>query len=143
MMAFVVVDSSVVIKWLIPEVHSVEARRLPNDYQAGTLTLLAPDLLPAEIGNIIWKKQRFQGMSVADAQLILDAFRALTFTLTSADILLADAYAIAVTHQCTVYDALYVALSTREQCRLVTADQKLIAAVGTAFPQVVGVARWP
>lgn len=142
-MAVVVVDSSVVIKWLIPEAYSVEARRLLNDYQTGTLTLLAPDLLPAEIGNIIWKKQRFQGMAIADAQIILDAFRALTFTLTSASVLLADAYAIAVAHQCTVYDALYVALSMREQCNLVTADQKLITAVGTAFPQVMWVARWP
>jgi len=142
-MAFVVVDSSVVIKWLVPEPYSTEARRLLNDYQAGTLTLLAPDLLPAEVGNIIWKKQRFQGMAAADAQIILDAFRALTFTLTSASVLLAEAYAIAVAHQCSVYDALYVALSVREQCHLVTADQKLIAALGTTFPQVIWVAQWP
>lgn len=121
-MAFVVVDSSVVIKWLVPEPHSADAHRLLNDYQAGTLTLLAPDLLHAEIGNIIWKKHRFQGMSAADAQLILDSFRALTFSLTSASVLLAEAYAIGVKHHCTVYDALYVALSVREQCRLVTAD---------------------
>ena len=81
-MAIVVVDSSVVIKWLISEPYSIEARRLLNDYQAGTLTFLAPDLLSAEIGNIIWKKQRFQGMAAADAQLLLDTFRTLTFTLS-------------------------------------------------------------
>lgn len=142
-MASVVVDSSVVIKWLVAEPHSTDARRLLNDYQAGTLTLLAPDLLYAEIGNIVWKKQRFQGMAAADAQLVLDSFRALTFTLTSESVLLAEAYPIAVAHQRTVYDALYVALSVREQCQLVTADQKLIAAIGTAFPQVVWVANWP
>src|SRR5579864_3585919 len=48
-------DSSVVIKWLVPEPHSADAHRLLNDYQAGTLTFLAPDLLHSEIGNIIWK----------------------------------------------------------------------------------------
>lgn len=142
-MTFVVVDSSVVVKWLTPEAYSTEARRILNDYQAGTLTLLAPDLLPAEIGNIVWKKQRFQGVAVADAQLILNAFRALTFTLTSNNDLLDSAYAIAVSYQCTVYDALYVALSVRAQCPLVTADQKLLAALGSAFPQVVWVAQWP
>jgi predicted nucleic acid-binding protein len=142
-MAFVVVDSSVVIKWFTPEAYSTEARRILNDYQAGTLTLLAFDLLPAEIGNIVWKKQRFQGIAIADAQLILNAFRALTFTLTSNNDLLDSAYAIAVSHQCTVYDALYVALSVRAQCPLVTADQKLLAALGSAFPQVVWVAQWP
>jgi predicted nucleic acid-binding protein len=142
-MAFAVVDSSVVIKWLVPEPHSADARRLLNDYQAGTLTLLAPDLLHAEIGNILWKKHRFQGLAAADAQTALDSFRALTFTLTSASVLLAEAYALAVAHHCTVYDALYVALSVREHCPLVTADQKLIAALKTSFSHVMWVADWP
>jgi predicted nucleic acid-binding protein len=66
-----VVDSSVVIKWFVVEPHSTEARRLLNDYQDGNLSLLAPDLLAAEIGNIVWKKQRFQGLSAADGQLIV------------------------------------------------------------------------
>jgi predicted nucleic acid-binding protein len=52
----VVVDSSVAIKWFVEEPYSVEAHRLLEGYQDGTLTLLAPDLMYAEVGNIVWKK---------------------------------------------------------------------------------------
>jgi predicted nucleic acid-binding protein len=58
----VVVDSSVVIKWFVEEPYVVEAHRILEAYETGTLLLLAPDLLYAEVGNIIWKKHRFQGL---------------------------------------------------------------------------------
>src|SRR4051794_14604302 len=105
----VVVDSSVVIKWLVPEPLSDDARRVLSGYQSGALTLLAPDLINAEVGNVIWKKQRFLGLVPADAQLLVEAFRALTFTLTPTAELLDAAYRLAVTHQRTVYDAMYLA----------------------------------
>src|SRR3712207_6119957 len=105
-MADLVVDSSVVIKWFVPEPYSVESRRILSDYQAGSISLLAPDLLNAEVGNIIWKKHTIHGMAAADAQLILDAFRALPLVLTPTAHLLEDAYRLAVAHRRTVYDAL-------------------------------------
>jgi len=142
-MDYVVVDSSVAIKWLVVEPHSAEARRILDEYQAGTLTLLAPDLINAEVGNVVWKKQRFQGMAVADAQLIVDAFRMLNFILTPTAALLNDAYRLAVAHGRTVYDAMYLALSLREGCRLATGDEKMVNALGTAFPNLVWVANWP
>jgi predicted nucleic acid-binding protein len=141
-MGSVVVDSSVVIKWLVTEPYSAEARRILNDFQAGTLSLLAPDLINAEVGTIVWKKHRFQGLAEADAQLILDTFQALTLILTPTAILLQDAYHLAVVHQRSVYDAMYLALSLRETCRLVTADEKLVNALGASFPNLIWVAKW-
>jgi predicted nucleic acid-binding protein len=114
----VVVDSSVVVKWLVPEPLSAEAHRVLTAYQTGALELLAPDLLNAEVGNIVWKKQRFQGLAPADAQLLVDAFRALPIALTPTADLLDAAYRLAVAHQRTVYDAMYLALSVRENCRM-------------------------
>src|SRR5579884_1513557 len=118
-MEYLVVDSSVAIKWFVNEPHSAEARRILNGYHAGTLGFLAPDLIYAEVGNIIWKKQRFQGLAVPDGQLILDTFRTYAFTLTPTSVLLGDAYQLAVSHQRTVYDAMYLALSLRENRRMV------------------------
>lgn len=109
----VVVESSVAIKWFVVEPYSVEAHRLLEVYQTGTLTLLAPDLLYAEVGNIVWKKHRFQGIAAEDAREILAAFRLVTFVVTSSAALLEEAYRLAVTHQRTVYAALYLALSLR------------------------------
>ena len=45
-----VVDASVAAKWLVPEADSPLAEALLDD------DLLAPDLLFAEVGNILWNK---------------------------------------------------------------------------------------
>ncbi len=138
-----VVDSSVAIKWFVVEPYSVESGRVLNEYQAGNFTLLAPDLLNAEFGNIVWKKQTYQGLTASDAQQIIAAFRKLTFTFVSTADLLEDAYRLATKHQRTVYDSLYLALSLREQCRFVTADEKLVNAIQSTMPDVIWVANWP
>ena len=139
----IVVDSSVAIKWFVVEPYSVEAHRILDGYETGTLTLLAPDLLYAEVGNIVWKKHRFQGLAAEDAEEILAAFRLVTFVVTSCAVLLEEAYRLAVTHQRTVYDALYLALSVREHCPWVTADEKIVNALAATFPHIIWVANWP
>lgn len=139
----VVVDSSVVVKWFVVEPHSVEACWLLDDYQTATLTLLAPDLLNAEVGNVIWKKQRFQGLATQDAWQIITEFRRLKIRLISTADLLDEAYCLAMTYQRSVYDAMYVALSVRERCPYVTADEKLYNVIRESFANVVWVADWP
>jgi predicted nucleic acid-binding protein len=142
-MSQLVVDSSVVIKWFVVEPYLTEARRILNDYQAGVLTLLAPDLLYAEVGNIVWKKHIFQGMTAVDAQLVVDTFRTMTFVQTSTAALLDSAYLLAVIHRRTVYDMLYVALSAQEACQFVTADEKLVNAISMTFPNTIWLGHWP
>lgn len=56
----VVVDSSVAIKWFVVEPYSTEAYLLLEKYQAGELLFLAPDLINAEVGNIVWKNNNFR-----------------------------------------------------------------------------------
>lgn len=138
-----VVDSSVAVKWLVVEPYSNEVLRILNDYQNGLLSFLAPDLINAEVGNIVWKKQIFQGLGASDVEDILDKFRRLQFDFTPTAELLGDAYKIAAAHRRTVYDALYLALSVRENCRFVTADERPANAVGAAFPGVIWPAHWP
>ena len=138
----IVVDSSVVIKWFVVEPFSTEARRILDEYATGALALHAPDLINAEVGNVVWKKHRFQGLAAEDAQQIIDEYRNLTFVLTPTADLLDDAFRLAVTHERTVYDALYIALSVREQCHYVTADEKLVNAVSASLPNVLWVANW-
>jgi predicted nucleic acid-binding protein len=129
MMDTVVVDSSVAIKWFVVEPYSVEAHYILEEYRAGTLALLAPDLVYAEVGNIVWKKHRFQGLAAEDAEEVLTAFRLVTFVVTSCAALLED--------------AMYLALSLREHCRWVTADERIVNALGAIFPQIIWVANWP
>ena len=138
----VVVDSSIAIKWFVVEPYSEDARKVLDGYQVGDLNLLAPDLINSEIGNIIWKKHRLQGLSTSDALEIIDVFQTISFAFTPTADLLNEAYRLAVAHQRTVYDMMYVALSIREQCRFVTADDRMVNAIARAYPNVIGIANW-
>jgi len=138
----IVVDSSVVIKWFVTEPLSDASRRVLDGYQSGEFTLIAPDVLAAEIGNIVWKKYRFQGLAKADAEQIITAFRELNIELTPTIELLAEALRIAMIHERTVYDALYIALSERENCVYITADERLVNALSKSFPKTAWVANW-
>ncbi len=141
-MADLVVDSSVAIKWSVSEPLVSEATAILSAYQAGTVTLLAPDLIYAELGNIIWKKQMLHGLATADAQQIIDDILGLRLTTTPSAELLTDGHRLAVAHGRTVYDALYLALSLRRRCPFVTADERLVNSVSAALPQVVWLGRW-
>jgi len=140
--ASVVVDSSVVIKWFLPEPYAAQARAIRAAAQTGALILLAPTLIYAELGNIVWKKQTLQGLAAPDARRIIDAVRALPLSATPPAELLDDAYQIAVTHGRTVYDALYIALGLRAGCPFVTADERLVNSVKAALPHVIRLGAW-
>ena len=141
-MDVVVADSSTIIKWFLDEVWMAEARRLREQYKEGLVRLAAPTLIYAEVGNILWKNEIYRGVSREDADAAMTAFRATPLEITPIETLLDDAYRIAVTHRRSVYDSLYLALSIRENCRFVTADEKLVNAVKSAFPTVVSLADW-
>jgi predicted nucleic acid-binding protein len=138
-----VVDSGVAIKWFLTEPYSTEASRILDEHRAGSLEFLAPDLIVAEVGNILWKKHTQQGVDEQDVLDALSLFGAIPFGLTSSTDLIDQALRIAIDHRRTVYDSLYVALCVREGCRFVTADEKLVNAVGTKYPNLIWVADWP
>lgn len=142
-MTRLVVDSSVAIKWFIVEPHSPQARRILTDYQNGAINFHAPDLINAEFGNIVWKKHIFQGLAADDAQAIINGFTKLSFALTSTANILDDAYRLAITYRRSVYDSLYLALSIREQCRFVTADEKMCNAISSSFSNLIWLGNWP
>jgi len=116
-----VVDASVVIKWLLPEVHSGSARRV----LAGDNALLAPDLLWAELGNALWKRVRAGEIADGDARELLRDFRRFPVATTPILTLIDAALEIATHLDRTVYDSLYLALALAKRCRLVTADRRL------------------
>lgn len=121
-MKTVVVDASVAIKWFIPEVHAIAAGHLLHK----NFKLLAPDLIFAEVGSILWKKQRLKEITRATASDILNDFKRLPIENYEIEPLIDEAWNIAATYQCTVYDSLYVALARAEKCVLATADQRLV-----------------
>jgi predicted nucleic acid-binding protein len=113
-----VVDASVAVKWFLPEEHSREAGRLLKKGNE----LLAPDLVWAELGNVVWKRFRRGEIGAADGESLLRDLRRLPLWTCPSDLLLIAAWSIAMQHNCTVHDGLYLALALNKGCPLITAD---------------------
>ncbi len=114
-----VVDSSVAVKWYLPENGSERAASL---LEAG-IRLLAPDLLIPEVGNVLWKRRR--EMPVEEMEAIAIALTtACPVSLCSSSALLEGALSLALAYDRSVYDSLYLALALSEDCPLVTADER-------------------
>jgi predicted nucleic acid-binding protein len=117
----VVVDASVAVKWLLPEAHSEAAARLLR----GDQDLWAPDLIWAEIGNVLWKKWRLGELSPETGAALLEDFRRFPLSIQDSEPLLDQAWKIACELGRTFYDSLYLALAASQGCSLVTADRRL------------------
>lgn len=116
-----IVDSSVVVKWFVPEVHSVDSLRLLE----GAYDLWAPELLLSEVGNVLWKKCRLGEIDAGQAAEVLRDLRRSAIEVQPVSPLLGLAWQIAVQYQRTFYDSVYLALAVHEGARLVTADKRL------------------
>ncbi len=115
-----VIDSSVAVKWYLPEHGSDRAALL---LRAGR-RLVAPDLLIGEIGNVLWKRRR-EVPAVEIEAIAVALAAACPVALYPSTALLRGALAVALAYDRSVSDALYLALAVSEGCPLVTADERL------------------
>lgn len=120
-MTRVVVDASVAVKWFIPEELSADARM----FLAAEYELLAPDLLWAELGNVLWKKHRRRELDPRTARRLLRDFARVPIEYHASERWTEAALELAIRHGITVYDGLYLALAVGNGCRVVTADRRL------------------
>ena len=124
-MSTVVIDASVAVKWFLPEVHAAAARRVLR----GRRTLLAPDLIWAEVGNVMWKKRRIGEVTADEARTVLKTFRQFPLETCTTKVLLEPAWELGERLGITVYDSLYLVLAMHRRCQLITADAHLRHAV--------------
>ncbi|MCX5903043.1 MAG: type II toxin-antitoxin system VapC family toxin [Proteobacteria bacterium] len=124
-----VIDASVLIKLYVPEILSPKADELFNDVQKRNIVLIAPDLIYPETGNILWKKHRLKELSLQEVKEISAAIASFPLTIEPVKPIIQLALDLGVMYTITVYDALYVALSTIYKTKLVTADKKLVTAL--------------
>lgn len=121
-----VVDASVAVKWYIPEAKSEEAVKYLVSYERNQATLLAPDLIVSEVGNVLLKKTKTGDLSVEDAAEIATLFaKHCPLKLVPVKELLPAALELAGNLELTVYDSLYLALALLMETNLVTADRQL------------------
>ena len=116
-------DASVAVKWLVQEPGSEQARLLSR------ARLEAPDFLPLECANILWKKVRVRDLSREEALARLQLLLQAPVSLAESRRLLEPAIEMSFDLRHPVYDCVYLALALQRQLPLVTADERLVTAV--------------
>ena len=124
-MSTLVVDASIVSKWFLHEGGSDAARELLKR----NWILHAPDLLVAELGNLLWKRLERKELNLEGAELIMARLAAVPVVLAPVEQLTSMALRIAHLHRRSFYDCTYLALALREKCRMVTADLRFLNAL--------------
>ena len=119
----IVVDASVVVKWVIDEEHSALAAAL-SDRQ-----MSAPGLLPIECANALLRRARVGDIPAQAVPGRVRALRLAPVRLVPTERYLEGAIAIATQLRHSLYDCLYLALALAERAPLVTADRRFVEAV--------------
>src|SRR5437879_1058744 len=114
-----VIDSSVALKWVLPEVNSDKARRLRDDYQRKLHELLAPDIFAAEVAHALTRAERRKIIAVGHAAGFLADIMQTSPALVPFLQVLARATDISSQMRVGIYDCLYVALADFEGCEFI------------------------
>ncbi len=123
-----VLDASVAIKLAIAEPDSHLAEPLLH------AELHAPDLMYAEVANILWKKLARGELTDVIAAQALHVISQLKLVVTPSRSLLSDAIWLARATGHPAYDMFYVALAQELSSPLITADRRLAEKVRQIKP---------
>lgn len=122
-----VLDASVAVKWVLPEADSAKAISLRDDYATGIHELIAPDVFKVEAAHALTRAERRGLLQHGEAISRMVSLMQSRPHLSPFSSLLPRAMEISSQMRIGVYDCLYVALSEREGCKIVSADQRLLA----------------
>ena len=122
----VVVDASLVVKWLVDEEYSDKAHAALQSWVDRDITRIAPYLMPVEVANALHRRMLRGELSVDDTTRMIARLLDSSLELHQTAGLHARALQLASElNQNAVYDAHYLALADIVGCELWTADERL------------------
>ena len=121
-MAEIIVDTSVVVKWYIPERHHEHARALRDAYLDGKCDLVAPAFMPFEAINALKYSGHYDGDRLEEASISLPEYGIDLVSFNNSG----PVAAIANDLDITIYDASYIALAEQLDTTVYTADGNLL-----------------
>lgn len=123
-MTTIVCDASLVVKLLVPEEHSDRAMAL-----AASSSFIAPEIIFAEVGNVLWTRIHTREFDLDTGQSLLEGLNSFSLEARPIRPLIGRGLEIAAELDHAIYDRLYLALAERIAAPLVTADLRFAKAV--------------
>lgn len=138
-----ILDASVALKCVLTEVDSSKALLIRDDFRNQVVELISPDVYPIEAAHALTRAERKGIIKLGQAIVLLTNILSTPVPLRTYMSLLPRAAAISSAMRCGVYDCLYIALAERENCELLTADEKMVKRLRSTFPIVVPLSSLP
>ena len=129
-----VLDSSVALKWVLPEPDSGRAIRLRDEYNALVHDLIAPDIFTTEIANALTVAERQGRIKTGEAAIFFHDIVRNSPAIHTTPPLLIRAMEISLATRHAVYDCVYIAHAEEERCEMVSADDQLVRSLQSLFP---------
>ena len=124
-----VLDTSVAVKFHVPEEQHEEAGTLRSAFEEGQVELLAPGTILPEAINAFWQLYRRSEFTRQEVREGWDLISSLPLSLYAPEDLIARAVELTLETSVIVYDALFLALAEDADTLVVTADSKLLKAL--------------
>lgn len=135
--SYVVVDASVVIKWLVDEEDSDSAQLLLDEWIAQGVARAAPYLLPFEVTNVLHRQTARGLLTIEDgARLIDEMLASQVQCYDSLDIHRRALRLASQLGQGAAYDSHYLALAEVLDCEMWTADERLYRSASSTVPRL-------
>jgi len=131
-----VVDCSVAAKWVLREPNRDSAVRLLDRYRSGEVSLISPDLLLAEFASLVAKRSRRKQISSEQASKAFLFMERCAPRLLDMRPRLGSALKLALHHQLSLWDCVYIALAIEYDCPFITADRRLFRGSRARHPVI-------
>lgn len=124
---FLVIDASVVLAAIFPqEAYKDQALTFFERNTRDAKQCIAPSILLYEVFNAIRSAIVAKRITSDEAQVILSAYKAIEPSYIDFSVISQIALRTALSYDCSIYDAAYVAVSHHYHCSMYTLDKKLI-----------------
>lgn len=122
----IIIDSSVIAKWYLPDEKDNQALQIQQDFSSKTIFISVPLLIFYEVNNILKNAAKSLRISNEKTYQAYEDLLQLDFTIYFSTALFKKALQLAIVFDITSYDASYIALAEYLKVPLFTADEKLI-----------------
>jgi len=136
------VDANVLAKWIPSGPDSAQALKVVSDTTAAGGRLFALDIAKVEAANAVWSRHHRRLISTSEAKRALVLLENAAVQIVPSLPTLSSAFDIAIQFDLAVYDALFVAAADSAGVGGVTADEPLVRAISSVYPQIKLLRSW-